>query len=118
LKISIYPFEQKNADMAVASVPYKVNVPYAIFEVDDEKVLSLNEKPTYTYYSNAGIYLIKRSLLKLIPNTGSFDATEFMQRVIENGNKLIYYPILGYWLDIGQHDEYKKAQEDIKHIKL
>ncbi|MBK9672210.1 MAG: nucleotidyltransferase family protein [Bacteroidetes bacterium] len=111
-------FEQKNADMAVASVPYKVNVPYAIFEVDDEKVLSLSEKPTYTYYSNAGIYLIKRNLLKLIPETGSFDATEFMQRVIENGHKLIYYPILGYWLDIGQHDEYKKAQEDIKHIKL
>lgn len=111
-------FEQKNADMAVASVPYKVNVPYAIFEVDDEKVLSLSEKPTYTYYSNAGIYLIKRNLLKLIPETGSFDATEFMQRVIENGHKLVYYPILGYWLDIGQHDEYKKAQEDIKHIKL
>ena len=56
--------------------------------------------------------------MKLIPETGSFDATEFMQRVIENGHKLIYYPILGYWLDIGQHDEYKKAQEDIKHIKL
>ncbi|WP_373564826.1 hypothetical protein [Sphingobacterium sp. E70] len=32
--------------------------------------------------------------------------------------KLITYPINGYWLDIGKHDDFKKAQEDIKHIKL
>ena len=111
-------FEQKNADMAVATIPFTVNVPYAIFEVDAEKVISLSEKPTYTYYSNAGIYLIKKELLKLIPVNVAFDATEFMQSVIQSGHKLIYYSILGYWLDIGQHDEYRKAQEDIKHIKL
>lgn len=111
-------FEQKNADMAVATIPFNVNVPYAIFEVDEEKVISLSEKPTYTYYSNAGIYLIKKDLLKLIPLNAAFDATEFMQAVIDSGHKLIYYSILGYWLDIGQHDEYRKAQEDIKHIKL
>ncbi len=111
-------FEQKNADMAVATIPFTVNVPYAIFDVDEEKVLSLSEKPTYTYYSNAGIYLIKKELLQLIPSDTAFDATEFMQAVIKAGNKLVYYSILGYWLDIGQHDEYRKAQEDIKHIKL
>jgi dTDP-glucose pyrophosphorylase len=111
-------FEQKNAAMAVATIPFTVNVPYAIFDVDEEKVLALSEKPTYTYYSNAGIYLIKKELLQLIPTDTVFDATEFMQTVIKAGHKLIYYSILGYWLDIGQHDEYRKAQEDIKHIKL
>ena len=111
-------FEQKDAAMAVATIPFNVNVPYAIFDVDDEKVLSLSEKPTYTYYSNAGIYLIKKELLSLIPAKTPFDATEFMQSVIKAGHKLIYYSILGYWLDIGQHDEYRKAQEDIKHIKM
>lgn len=32
--------------------------------------------------------------------------------------KVIYFPILDYWLDIGRVDDYNKAQEDIKHIKL
>ena len=39
-----------------------------------------------------------------------------MEKLISEGKKLITYPILGYWLDIGKLDDYKKAQEDIKHI--
>ena len=111
-------FVKSNADMAVAGVPYKVDVPYAVMEVDGEKVTSFKEKPTYTFYSNAGIYLIKRKLIDLIPKNDFYNATDLMDRIIADGFNLVYYPILGYWLDIGQHDDYKKAQEDIKHIKL
>jgi len=111
-------FLQKGADMAVASVPYHMNVPYGIFEVDADNVIALKEKPTYTYYSNAGIYLIKKELIDLIPGGQSYNATDLMEKVIAIGLKLIYYPILGYWLDIGKHEDYIKAQEDIKHIKL
>lgn len=111
-------FINSNADMAVAGVPYKVDVPYAVMEVDGERVISFKEKPTYTFYSNAGIYLIKRKLIDLIPKNDFYNATDLMERVISDGFNLVYYPILGYWLDIGQHDDYKKAQEDIKHIKL
>ena len=111
-------FVKSNADMAVAGMPYKVDVPYAIMEVDGEKVTSFKEKPTYTFYSNAWIYLIKRKLIELIPKNDFYNATDLMERIISDGFHLVYYPILGYWLDIGQHDDYKKAQEDIKHIKL
>jgi CMP-N-acetylneuraminic acid synthetase len=27
-------------------------------------------------------------------------------------------PLLGYWLDIGRHQNYLKAQKDIKHINI
>jgi dTDP-glucose pyrophosphorylase len=111
-------FLKSDADMAVAGVPYKVDIPYAIMEVNDEKVVSFKEKPTYTYYSNAGIYLIKRKLLDLLPKEGFFNATDLMEEVLRRKNHLIYYPILGYWLDIGHHSDFERAQEDIKHIKL
>jgi dTDP-glucose pyrophosphorylase len=111
-------FLEKKADMIVATIPYHVQIPYAVIETDDEKILSFKEKPTYTYYSNAGIYIVKKDLLRLIPVNQHFNATDFMALLIEKNYKVAYYPILAYWLDIGKNDDYKKAQEDIKHIRL
>ena len=111
-------FTEKNADMAVASIPYKQEIPYAVLEVSNGEVTALKEKPTYTYYSNAGIYLIKKELLELIPENTFYNTTDLMEQVIATGRKLISYPILGYWLDIGKPDDFLKAQEDIKHLNL
>lgn len=112
-------FKESDADMAVAATSYNVDVPYAVLEVNETNIVkSLKEKPRYTYYSNAGIYILKRQLLNMIPDNKFFDITDLMDRVIEMNLKLITYPINGYWLDIGKHEDFKKAQEDIKHIKL
>ena len=112
-------FKESNATMAVAATSYHVDVPYAVLEVNENNsVKSLKEKPRYTYYSNAGIYLLKKEVLKMIPENQFFDITDLMDKILEMNLKLITYPINGYWLDIGKHEDYKKAQEDIKHIKL
>ncbi|MCS4227927.1 nucleotidyltransferase family protein [Sphingobacterium sp. BIGb0165] len=112
-------YKDSGADMAVAATSYHVDVPYAVLEVNETNtVKSLKEKPRYTYYSNAGIYILKKDILKMIPEDQFFDITDLMDRIIEMNLKLITYPINGYWLDIGKHEDFRKAQEDIKHIKL
>jgi len=109
-------FIEKNADIMVASIPYQVSLPYAIFDSDNRVVKSFKEKPSYTYYANAGIYLIKKEILSIIPKAKFLDATDLMELIIKSNKKLIHYPIRGYWLDIGNHDDYDKAQKDIAHI--
>lgn len=111
-------FIKKDAAMSVACIPYTVNIPYAIVETKDEAILSLKEKPNLTYHSNAGIYLIKRKFLELIPKNSFFNATDMIDKLISEKQKVTYYSILGYWLDIGKMDDYRKAQEDIKHIRF
>lgn len=112
-------YKAANADMAVAATTYSVDIPYAVLETDAEyQVRSLKEKPRYTYFSNAGIYLLKKKTLELIPKDSFFDITDLMERILEMDQKLITYQINGYWLDIGKHEDFEKAQEDIKHIKL
>ena len=111
-------FVTKGSDMSVACIPYNVNIPYAILEIDHESVLSLKEKPTLTYYSNAGIYLLKKEHIGLIPTGKFYNATDLIENLISKGRKVTYYPLLGYWLDIGKMDDFRKAQEDIKHIKF
>ena len=111
-------FVSGDADMAVATVPYSVEIPYAVLELEDRNIKSFEEKPSYTYYSNGGIYLMKREIVNLIPKESFFNATDLMGELIKQGRKVVQYPILGYWLDIGKHDDFKKAQEDIEHIKF
>ena len=111
-------FISQNSDLMVATVPYKVNIPYAVMETKNNQVTSLKEKPTYIYQSNAGIYLFKKEVVDLIPKNKHFNATDLMEKMIAMNKKIGYFPILGYWLDIGQHEDYEKANEDILHIKL
>ncbi len=111
-------FLKYDADVSVACFPYQISVPYATVETDAENIIGLKEKPVLTYYANAGIYLIKKECISSIPQNTFYEATQFIEKMIEQKRKVVYYPILDYWLDIGQIDDYHKAQEDIKHIKL
>lgn len=109
---------QQKADLAIVSIPYKVNVPYAVLELEGNRIKNFKEKPTYTYFSNGGIYLIRANLLNMIPKDCFYDATDLMQNMIQQGKKVISYSMLDYWLDIGKHEDFIKAQDDIKHIKF
>ncbi|MFT5617438.1 MAG: dTDP-glucose pyrophosphorylase [Arenicella sp.] len=111
-------FINSGAEMAVASIPYRVTLPYGVLESEGDFLTGLQEKPTYTYYSNAGIYLLKRSVIETIPKDTFYDATDLIEQLIADGKKVFNYPILTYWLDIGKHEDFEKAQLDIKHLNL
>lgn len=111
-------FIAQDADFAVVTIPYQVSVPYAVLETTNGHVMNFKEKPTYTYYSNGGIYLMKKSVLEYLPKDKRFDATDLMEKLIAEKKKVISYPLLGYWLDIGKHDDYEKAQRDIHQIRF
>lgn len=111
-------FIKNDADLAVLTIPYQVNIPYAVLETHGNAIKSFKEKPTYTYYSNGGVYLFKRKLLKYLPENIFFNTTDFIQNLIDDNLKVISYPFLGYWLDIGKHDDLEKAQRDIKSFSF
>lgn len=111
-------FIKQDADFAVVTIPYKVSVPYAVLETSNGEIRSFKEKPTYTYYSNGGIYLMKKEVLDYLPKENHFNATDLMEKLINENRKVVSYPLLGYWLDIGKHEDFAKAQIDINNIKF
>jgi dTDP-glucose pyrophosphorylase len=110
-------FRNSNADISVASIPYSISVPYAVLDIYEDKITGFKEKPSYTFYSNAGIYLIKKEILDFIPKNQKFDATDLIQKIIDANRNVTYFPIVGYWIDIGRPEDYKKAQEFVRFIK-
>lgn len=110
-------FKEHDAEMSVAAVPYSVSVPYGIFELNGREIQGLIEKPTYNYYANAGIYLLKRQVLSEIPENEFFNATDLVEKLISKGKRVIRYPLNGTWIDIGNPQEYQKANELVKHMQ-
>lgn len=111
-------FLKQDADLSVVTIPYQVSIPYAVLETSDRDVISFKEKPTYTYYSNGGIYLMKRKMVEMIPEGQHFNATNLMETLIKEGFKVSSYPSSGYWLDVGSAHDFEKAQKDIYQIKF
>ncbi|MEM6268124.1 MAG: sugar phosphate nucleotidyltransferase [Bacteroidota bacterium] len=107
----------KDADMAVATIPHRVSLAYGILEMDEHhEVHTIREKPTYTYHLNTGIYLMRRELLRLIPPGRRFDAVDLIQKAMEKGYRVRSFPLLDYWIDIGQMEDFKKAEEDVQFL--
>lgn len=110
-------FKEHNADMSVCAVPYSVKVPYGIFEIEGKRdIKGIVEKPTYDLSANAGIYLIKRELLDMIPADVMFHSTDLLSVAVEAGKKVIRFPLNGTWIDIGNSQEYKRANELVGHM--
>ena len=109
-------FHQHEAEMSVAAIPYNVSIPYGILDLEGRNIQGLIEKPKYNYYANAGIYLIRREALNEIPDDTFFNATDLIEKLISQNRKVIRYPLNGTWIDIGNPQEYQKAQDLVKHI--
>jgi NDP-sugar pyrophosphorylase family protein len=110
-------FKEHDADMSVAAVPYDVDIPFGILNLEGCDITGLSEKPHFGYYANAGIYLIKRSALDLIPEDTMFHSTDLVEALIAAGKRVIRFPIGGTWIDIGTLQEYKRAQDLVRHLR-
>lgn len=109
-------FQEHDAMMSAAAVPYTVSIPYGIFDLDGRNIKGVSEKPVYNLYANAGIYLLKKEALDYIPDNKVFNATDLIDTLAAAGQTVIRYPLSGLWIDIGTPEEYRKAQELIRHL--
>jgi len=109
---------EHNAALGVATIPYTTKVPYGIFTVDKNQITGLKEKPIFTNYANAGIYLLHKDIIKKIPPNSFFNITDLIERLIAEEQSVIHNPIVGYWVDIGQPQDYTNAQEIERHMQI
>lgn len=109
-------FIENKADMSIAAVPYTVSIPFGICDLDGRDVKGIVEKPTYNYYANAGIYMLRREVLEKIPEGEFYNATDLIDALVHSENKVVRYPLNGTWIDIGTMSEYQKAMDLAKHL--
>ena len=103
------------AEITVGVIPYQMSVPYAILTTDGDNVTGIEEKPSYSHYANAGIYILSNRILSSIPSDTAVDAPDLIRSAITDGCKVTYHVINGTWIDIGTPTDFRQAQELMRH---
>mgnify|MGYP005987824073 CR=1 FL=1 len=108
--LDFHSFSSAMATMCVRE--YQYQIPYGVIQTNQEKIISIEEKPINKFFVNAGIYLLSPHILEYIPNDEFFDMPTLFEKLIENNKNTLSFPIHEYWLDIGQHHDFEKANEE------
>jgi dTDP-glucose pyrophosphorylase len=102
-----------HADLTVGTVPHTVEVPYGVVRVDGERLAGIDEKPRLDFLINAGVYVVEPAAAGLIPRDRAFDAPDLIPLLKRAGRTVVAFPIREYWLDVGQHGDFHRANQDV-----
>src|ERR1700723_1775090 len=109
-------YHRKHGAMLTVGVrKYDMQVPFGVVKCEDVRITSIQEKPSLSFFINAGTYLLEPSACDYIPEGQPFDMTDLMQKLLEAGRPVIGFPIIEYWLDIGKQEDYEKAREEVSN---
>lgn len=109
---------EQQARLTLAVRKYDVAVPYGVVETNGARVERVVEKPVLNFFVNAGIYLLEASACALVPPGRRCDMTELIQILVERGERVVSFPVIEYWLDVGTPSDYERAQTDYSNGRL
>lgn len=104
--------EEHDADMTVALSVYESKVAYGVAELEGELVRGFREKPLIRAFVNAGVYLLTPDVCRLVPKGRRYDMSDLIERLIEDGRRVVGFPLREYWVDIGLEASYEQARRD------
>lgn len=109
---------EHGAAMTVGVRRCELQIPYGVLKCDGPLISGVCEKPRQSFLINAGVYLVEPAALASIPEGRRFDMTDLISALIAEGKQVVSFPIVEYWLDIGQPSDYEQAQVDIRMARL
>lgn len=103
---------EKNAELTVGTVNHVIKFPYGLIDMQDGKIVKIQEKPDLNFCVNAGIYVVSLSALDAIPKDEFFDMPDLIQKLIDQERRVYTYPINEYWRDIGRMEDYQEVNKE------
>lgn len=111
---SLVSFHREHqADLTIGVRSYEIDVPFGVVECEGAFVRGLVEKPRSRMFVNAGVYLVEPSCLEVAPDGQRFDMTDLIGRLLAEKRRVVSFPIVEYWIDIGRIEDYRQAQRDL-----
>ena len=92
---------------------YTMDIPYGVVEADGAIFKDLFEKPSKSFFINAGVYALKKQSLDQINANEYFDLPDLFNILTKYNQRCVIFPIKEKWRDIGSFDEFHKAQFDV-----
>lgn len=102
----------QNAMATMCVREYDFQVPYGVVNMEGNTILSIQEKPVHKFFVSAGIYMLNPDVIRYIPKNQFYDMPSLFEALIQQDQKAVSFPIREYWLDIGQMEEYERANQE------
>lgn len=110
--INLYNFFlESKADLVVCATRNKIALPYGILNINKKKIINIQEKPSFNFNINSGIYFFNHKIIELINKDEKIGAVELINRSIKKNKKVYNYPVYENWIDIGNHSDLIKARK-------
>ena len=110
--------KNKKADLTIATHRRTQEINYGTLEYNHEGFLTkFIEKPSIPFSVSMGVYIISRSVIRLIPKKGRFDFPDLVQKILAEKMPVYCHSYDGYWMDIGRPEDYEQAIDDYEIIK-
>ena len=110
---------ERKAEATILLTRVENPIAYGIVITDDEgRITRFLEKPTwgeaFSDTINTGIYILEPSAARLIPRGENFDFSQNLYPLMLEKRMRLYGKIMdGYWKDVGNVDEYRRAHADL-----
>jgi len=103
--------KESGYELTIGSTKYEFEIPYGVIRFKDEigEIRGITEKPTEDFFVNGGIYALEPEVINHIPEGQEYDMTDLIGKLLDKDKKVGSFPIHEYWLDIGEKDDYQKA---------
>jgi NDP-sugar pyrophosphorylase family protein len=101
--------QAEGAAVTIGVFFHEEQVKYGVVDLDGSAVVGMREKPTLRYPCNAGFYVIDPAMLDLVPEATSFSMVELADATMAAGHKVVAFPIVETWLDIGNFEDLNNA---------
>jgi len=111
--VHLYHFHKEHqAVITVSAIDYHVNIPYGVIESDGAIVTRLQEKPSQSFFCNAGIYAISAVVLQKVPTKTFWNMTDIIEQCLVDQEVVSVFPVHEYWSDIGTINDLEKARRE------
>lgn len=101
------------AAATIATFTRKHTVDFGVIETDDDGLVKAYiEKPSSEYLVSMGVNALSPEALEVIERGERIDVPDLMHRLIAAGKPVRSSRFEGYWLDIGRHDDFARAQDE------
>jgi dTDP-glucose pyrophosphorylase len=90
--------------------------PYGTVEIgSDGQIQSLLEKPSYSFLTNTGFYIIEPAFLDYVPDNTFIHITDVIQNCVNLGKRIGIYPISDdQWFDMGNHEDMERMIDRVQ----
>lgn len=106
------------ATASIVTAIRETRIDFGIVEVDDSgDVCGYVEKPRHEYAVSTGVYAFSPAVLPFIEPGLRLDFPDLILRLLTAGERVRAVPFDGYWLDIGRHDDFARAQDEFDAMR-